>query len=102
MEIKKKEKFNCYKCEYRGCVPGSAHSCCNHPLVKQEKEDNFLSMFAIFASVGRCPAIIAGAKKLNIKGHPQGIRNGWFNFPFNFDPTWLLNCDGFKQKESNK
>jgi hypothetical protein len=21
-------------------------------------------------------------------GHPHGVRNGWFLYPFNFDPVW--------------
>jgi hypothetical protein len=36
--------------------------------------------------------------KLNIKGNPHGIRNGWFNWPMNFDPTWLEQCEGFHAK----
>ena len=26
---------------------------------------------------------------------PHGIQQGWFYWPVNFDPTWLLTCDGF-------
>jgi hypothetical protein len=26
------------------------------------------------------------------------MRNGWFCWPFNFDPVWLEACDGFKAK----
>jgi len=37
--------------------------------------------------------------KLTIKGHPHGIKNGWFFWPVNFDPIWLENCDGFQSKE---
>jgi len=33
-----------------------------------------------------------------VKGNPVGIRNGWFAWPFNFDPVWLLWCSGFVQK----
>ena len=65
-------KPNCYECEYRGIIPGDAHSCCRHP---------------------------GKATELNIKGDPHGVRCGWFMWPMNFDPIWLLNCDGFKQKE---
>ena len=34
----------------------------------------------------------------SVKGHPQGIRGGWFHWPYNFDPTWLVECDGFVDK----
>jgi len=38
--------------------------------------------------------------KLNakVKADYHGIKNGWFNYPFNFDPLWLEECDGFKAK----
>jgi hypothetical protein len=42
--------------------------------------------------------IITAAKKLNIVGHPTGIKRGWFMWPANFDPTWLQNCNGFEKK----
>ena len=71
-------KPNCYECKYRGEVPGDAHSCCNHPTVKQNP---FKAPVA-----------------LNIKGDSTGIRNGWFLWPFNFDPVWLKSCSGFDAK----
>lgn len=36
-----------------------------------------------------------GAK---VTAHETGIRRGWFNWPFNFDPAWLQSCDGFSDK----
>ena len=38
-------------------------------------------------------------KTANVKGHECGRKNGWFMWPFNFDPTWLLECDGFEESE---
>ena len=38
------------------------------------------------------------ANKFQIKANPHGIKMGWFNWPINFDPVWLENCKGFKQK----
>jgi hypothetical protein len=72
---KLKKKPNCYDCKWRGDVVGDAHSRCDHPKVKE------------------------AAKELEIKGHPHGIKSGWFMWPANFDPVWLENCNGF---ESNK
>jgi hypothetical protein len=34
----------------------------------------------------------------HVSGHEHGIRSGWFRWPLNFDPTWLLTCDGFSDK----
>jgi hypothetical protein len=91
-----KKKANCYECKFRGEVPGSAHSCCKHPGSGNDG-DPFIKLMAIFAGVGRHAPIgnHEGIRKLNIRGNPHGIRMGWFNWPYNFDPTWLENCDGF-------
>jgi hypothetical protein len=37
----------------------------------------------------------------NVKGHPHGIKNGWFFHPFNFDPVWLEACDSFIKTKGN-
>lgn len=94
----KTKKFDCWTCKYRGFVPGSAHICCEHPSVSKAKNDSFGNVLAIFASVGRCAPVIADSKELNIKGNSHGIKSGWFNWPYNFDPTWLTNCEGYKSK----
>ena len=91
-------KPDCYKCKYRGNVPGDAHSCCNHPIVKKamEKEGLMVFMAMIMAGVAR-PML----KGLDVKGNPHGIKNGWFCWPFNFDPTWLEECSGFTEREDD-
>ena len=93
------KKFDCYSCKYRGKVAGSVHSSCNHPSLGKIINDPFGQMMATFASVGRVSPIAIGSKELNIKGNSYGIKSGWFNFPYNFDPIWLDNCDGFEAKE---
>ena len=97
----KKKKFDCYKCEHRGGVAGSAHSCCEHPKIAHLVKNPFGEILATFASVRRVHPIMAGDEKLNVKGNLHGIKMGWFNWPYNFDPVWLENCDGFK-KEGDK
>lgn len=71
----KQKEFNCYKCKFRGNIDYSYHSQCNHPSATEKDSID-----------------------LNIIGDPQGIKGGWFNFPYNFDPVWVKNCDGFQQK----
>lgn len=58
------------------------------------------SVMAIFASVGRVAPVVdvEAARKLNVRGNAHGILRGWFNWPYNFDPTWLQSCDGFEPK----
>ena len=36
--------------------------------------------------------------KANVVGDPYGAANRWFAYPFNFDPIWLVSCDGFEPK----
>lgn len=94
-------KPDCFKCKYREDLPGSEHSRCVHPSTKSLDDNPMLEMFAIFASVGRV-APMAADTGLNIKGDAYGISNGWFNHPWNFDPTWLENCDGFMEELNNE
>ena len=89
---------DCYKYKYRGKVPGSAHSCCNHPSVKESKNPES-ELLAILAGVGRVKPVMNNSSVLNIKADPHGIKKGGFNFPWSFDSVWLENCDGFEPKE---
>ena len=41
---------------------------------------------------------ISCANKIAIAiGDEHGIKNGWFYYPFNFDPIWLKYCDGYEK-----
>jgi len=93
------DKPDCYKCKYRGTVPGSRHSSCNHPAYEKANADPIAQILGIFASVRRVAPIQVKGEGIEIKGNARGIRKGWFNHPFNFDPTWLESCNGFKEKE---
>ena len=90
--------MNCYDCRYRGTLPGMVHSCCLHPDLEGITDDPIANMFAMFASTGRVGPVMI-ANRLNVKGKAHGIRNGWFNWPWDFDPVWLENCDGYEEKE---
>lgn len=94
------KKFNCWECEYRGSVAGSAHICCKHPSLGETSPEE--KLMSIFASVGRAPPIMKSSKDLGIKGNAHGISQGWFNFPYNFDPTWLENCEGYKNIDNKE
>lgn len=96
------KKPNCYQCKYRGNVPGDAHSCCKHPDLNGATNDPAANIMAIFASVGRVSPQIdiqAISDKFQIKANYHGIKKGWFNWPWNFDPVWLENCNAFEDKE---
>lgn len=77
----------CYECRYRGDLPGDAHSCCKYPGVRT-------SMPAILDSEN---ALIQD--RLGITADQYGFMKGWFFWPANFDPAWLIECKGFTPKD---
>lgn len=91
-------KPNCYECIYRHSIPGDCHSCCAHPSVNKLGDNPLSVLFALLGKRMANESYVTG-EELHIKGNEHGIRNGWFCWPFNFDPIWLENCDGFKAKE---
>jgi len=66
--------MKCYECKYRRDLWQHAHSACVHP----EREN------------------------LTLDVNQRGIDGGWFDFPVNFDPFWLKECNGFTLKETEK
>jgi len=86
------DKPDCYKCKYRDEVPGSAHSRCRHPAFDSLKENPMIELMALLGGGGIPPIAVKG---ITVRGNPHGIRSGWFSHPFNFDPVWLQECDGF-------
>lgn len=101
MENTNKPNALCYSCVYRGNIPGSAHSNCNHPCIKSIAEHPIVRIAGLtHGNMGRVMKPLF--EILNIKGNKHGIENGWFNWPVNFDPIWLENCDGYKPKEQSE
>lgn len=86
-------KPGCYECKFRGSVPGSAHSSCKHPATVPVQENSMAGLFAALSGGHIPPASVEG---ITVKGDPHGVRNGWFGWPFNFDPVWLVECSGFE------
>jgi hypothetical protein len=84
-------KPNCYDCQWRREAPGDAHSSCANPKIAGFS-DPLVERLAFLVNVRKAAA------ELNIVANAHGVRRGWFNWPYNFDPTWLENCDGFTPK----
>jgi hypothetical protein len=62
---------DCYKCIYKGNVPGNCHISCRNP-------------------------------DADMIGEPYGVRAGWFDYPFLFDPIWKRKeCSNFSEKKEN-
>lgn len=79
-----KNNPDCRKCMYSNSLYRFQHICCTHPM---------LSMRDV--TIGRV------WRRLSLVANDNGLRNGWFAWPFNFDPFWLENCDGFSERPSS-
>ena len=89
-------KTKCYNCKHRGTIPGDAHTMCCHPATGLNKGANVFSVLT-----DTLMGLHEDAREqLNITGDPAGIRGGWFMWPANFDPVWLLSCTGFTEHEA--
>ena len=83
---------DCYKCKHRGDLVYDAHSKCEHP--------------AIVGGIGLLH--LAGVIKIKMKGgeplvdiNKHGKKNGWANWPVNFDPIWITKCHLFEKAISD-
>ncbi len=91
-------KPNCYECIHRRNIPGDCHSSCAHPSVGDMGDNPLGVLFALLGGKRMNNDSSIMGESLHIKGNAHGIKNGWFCWPFNFDPVWLENCEGFTPK----
>jgi hypothetical protein len=90
-----KDGANCYTCKYRVDLMLDTHSACYHPKVKRLTKHSLVDILSRMG--GRNDIRLKGGKNaLGVKGHDRGIENGWFNWPFDFDPIWLEHCEGWE------
>jgi hypothetical protein len=92
-------KLNCYKCIHRSQAIVLAHSSCNHPATTADLENTYANIMAVLASRGHADPIVSTdvVKQLNIKLNEEGIANGSANFPWDYNPVWVKNCNGFEE-----
>lgn len=76
----------CHSCKYSGPIPYDVHISCCHPEL-----DDLLN--------GHLADLLLLWQKFEIKANLHGINKGWFDWPWNFDPVWLENCNAFEEKE---
>lgn len=88
---------NCYECKWRRGLLGLGDSCsrCVHPCVRPEPS---LKDWPAVMAAATSGAYKESARRLGISADPVGLRGGWFLWPVNFDPAWLLTCTGFEHR----
>jgi len=84
---------DCYRCVHRRPLPGNTHSKCAHPSTAAIHAH---PLIAIAGVNGGLPSI--SPERLGVSCHPHGEAKGWFSWPVNYDPVWLLTCNGFTAK----
>jgi hypothetical protein len=89
-------KANCYTCQYRRNVPGDAHSKCEHPDT-QDSHNQVIAMAAFMQGFRS----VQFSDQMTVEGVAHGIRMGWFMFPVNYDPTWLVSCTGYTSMQED-
>ena len=87
-------KPNCYECTYRRGILGDAHSRCAHPTAGGDNNVGFEGLDAL-------SLFLNGGAPLGVTAVRHGVEMGWFTWPINFDPVWLLTCDGFTAKDGS-
>jgi hypothetical protein len=82
----------CYQCRHRRDLPGDMHSGCRHPLTEAVHGNPLAPL--IEAMGHALPVPVPG---LNVIGDKHAIGMGYWSWPINFDPVWLISCDGFEE-----
>lgn len=91
---------NCYDCEYKGSVPGSAHSSCSI-ISKSASEElkETARMLEASLALGAHSLVDENTQEPLVKLTPHGVKSGWANWPLDFDPVWVEYCPFYKKKE---
>ena len=78
-------KNDCYKCQFRGKVSGSAHSTCSHPLAQHVGME-----ISMLLAMGKLVELNNKKEaKTILSFNPHGVKHGWCFWPLNFDPVWV-------------
>lgn len=74
--------MNCYECKHRRNLIGDCHSSCS--AVPDSVK------FQAFSIVQLMGQLKTECTDVQFKAH--GVKNGWYNWPLNFDPIWVESC----------
>lgn len=88
--------MDCINCKHRGTVPGSHHSSCN--LIGGELATKTLMALRYLKGERIHIRDSTGKETPLIEIDSHGVKNGWANWPIDFDPIWVSNCIGFTSK----
>lgn len=90
----------CSTCIHQGTVPNSRHSSCHCPRAEQliSFSGELRAFLLILLQENRVEQSLIYPMRLEISDEAmrvnEPIQNGWFTWPFNFDPIWIEKCTG--------
>lgn len=84
----------CYNCKFRGNLPGSAHSRCN--VISSSGDDKSDTLEMLIVS-GLYSITNKNTGEPIVKLNNYGVKNGWADWPINFDPVWVESCEFFNE-----
>jgi hypothetical protein len=85
----------CEGCTWRRDLPGDTHSACYHPLTARAHANDLAPLISAIGHTLPWPS----PPGLDVAGDPHGITMGWFAWPWNFSPVWLVSCSGFAPRD---
>lgn len=95
--------MNCHKCMFVGDVPGSAHRSCK---ILREADPKNAPLIEVMIVLGKAAFTYldkeSNERKNIVEIDEHGKKNGWADWPIQFDPVWIKNCIFFKTKENDK
>ena len=86
------KKPNCYNCKFRDTVPGSAHSSCTVLRREGAENDPTTIMLELQLTLGKAALVDETTQEPLVKLNEHGVKNGWAEWPLNFDPVWVERC----------
>lgn len=89
--------MDCYKCKYRGTVPGSVHSSCS--VIRDTNKEKSFELEMLLAS-GQYRLTLNDTNDDVVKLNEHGVKNGWASWPIDFDPVWVESCLFYTENEN--
>lgn len=85
---------NCYSCKFKRNIPGNNHISC----AKAKNENSASLMLVSILDRHKFQQILNQVYNFSVPDY--AITSGWFQFPMNFDPSWIQGkCSQFEQIE---
>jgi hypothetical protein len=94
--------MDCHNCKFSAPVPGSSHhSECQilekHQIFQNLNETDRFTLKLMLVS-GRAVIENTQTHELQVQISEHGKKNGWADWPLNFDPIWVKICIFFDKK----